>query len=61
MAFRGESGKRIGSEAHRALPWMLDGATAEVTMTVLGQLPPPLQLAYRDQWQPAYAELTLWA
>jgi hypothetical protein len=39
---------------------MLEGATPEVTAAVLGRFPAPLQQAYHDQWQPAYARLMLW-
>jgi hemerythrin-like domain-containing protein len=61
QAFGAEHGKRIAGDAQRYVPWMLEGATPDVTATVLGLLPPPLQQAYRDEWQPAYAKLTLWA
>jgi hemerythrin-like domain-containing protein len=61
QAFGAESGKRMAGDVHRFMPWMLEGATPEVTAAVLGLLPPPLQQAYRDEWQPAYAKLTLWA
>jgi hemerythrin-like domain-containing protein len=61
LAFGIESGKRIAGDLPRYVPWMLDGATPDVTATVLDRFPPPLQRAYRDEWQPAYAELTLWA
>jgi hemerythrin-like domain-containing protein len=61
QAFGAEHGKRIAADAQRYVPWMLEGATPDVTATVLGLLPPPLQQAYRDEWQPAYAKLTLWA
>jgi hypothetical protein len=44
----------------RFFPWMLDGATPELTAAVLGLTPPPVRQAYRDEWQPAYAKLTLW-
>ena len=60
QAFGTEHGKRIGGDAPRYLPWMLDGATPEVTATVLDRFPAPLQQAYRDQWQPAYTRLMLW-
>jgi hypothetical protein len=60
QAFGIESGKRIGGDAQRFVPWMLEGATPDVTATALGQFPPPLQQAYRDEWQPAYARLALW-
>jgi len=61
QAFGAEHGMRIAGDVQRYLPWMLEGATPDVTATVLGQLPPPVQQAYRDQWQPAYARLALWA
>ncbi len=61
QAVGAEGGKRLAGDVHRYLPWMLDGASAEVTATVLGLLPPPLRQAYRDEWQPAYATLARWA
>lgn len=61
QAFGAESGKRIAPDAHRYLPWLLEGAAPEDAATVLGPLPAPLQQAYRGEWQPAYAKLTLWA
>jgi hemerythrin-like domain-containing protein len=59
-AFGVETGKRVGSDVQRFFPWLVDGAAPDVTATVLGMLPPPVQQAYRDEWQPAYARLTLW-
>jgi hypothetical protein len=47
--------RRVG-DVQRYLPWMLEGETPDVTAMVLGQLPTPLQQAYRDEWQPAYAK-----
>jgi hypothetical protein len=55
-----ETGKRVGDDIQRFFPWALEGATPELTSAILGQLPPPMAQAYRDAWQPAYAELTLW-
>lgn len=60
QAFGAEGGKRIAGDVHRYLPWMLDGASPDVTARLLGLLPAPLQRTYRDEWQPAYAGLTLW-
>ena len=60
QAFGAEHGMRIAGDVQRYLPWMLEGATPDVTATVLGQLPPPVQRAYRDEWQPACAKLPLW-
>ncbi len=59
-AFGVETGKRLGEDVQRFFPWMLEGATPEITSAVLRLLPPPVQLAYRDAWQPAYAALNLW-
>lgn len=59
-AFGAESGKRLGPDVQRFFPWMLEGATPEVTSAVLGMTPPPVQQAYREAWRPAYAALTLW-
>jgi iron-sulfur cluster repair protein YtfE (RIC family) len=60
LAFGAEGGRRIAGDVWRYVPWMLEGATPEVTAAVLGRFPAPLQQAYRDEWQPAYAKLTLW-
>lgn len=54
-------GKRIGAGMSRYLPWLLDSASAERTAAALATLPEPVRLAYRDEWQPAYAALDLWA
>lgn len=54
-------GSRIGPDAPRYLPWLLDGASAERTELILARFPEPLRVAYRDEWRPAYAELNLWA
>jgi hypothetical protein len=37
------------------LPWVLDGASAETTRTILALLPPPARLLYRRVWVPRYA------
>ena len=60
QAFRVESAKQVEGDVARFMPWMFEGVAPEVTSSVLGQLPPPLQAAYRDDWQPAYANLNLW-
>jgi hemerythrin-like domain-containing protein len=60
QALGAESGRRIGGDVRRYLPWMLDGASPDLTATVLGLLPPALREAYSDEWQPAYAKLTVW-
>ncbi len=60
QAFGAEHGKRIAGDAQRYVPWLLDGAKPDVTAAALDRFPPPLRQAYRDEWQPAYARLTLW-
>lgn len=61
QAFGADAAQRIGADAQRALPWMLESARPDAVATMIGQLPPPVQQAYREVWQPAYAELTLWS
>jgi Hemerythrin HHE cation binding domain len=36
------------------LPWLLDGASADVAGRVLGLLPPPIRVLYRLVWLPRY-------
>ncbi|HZC70759.1 MAG TPA: hemerythrin domain-containing protein [Jatrophihabitans sp.] len=52
---------RIGAGVSRYMPWLLDGASPERTAAALALLPEPVRVAYRDQWQPSYATLDLWA
>lgn len=51
---------RIGPDAQRILPWLLDGASDQTSAVTLGRLPEPVRLAYRDAWQPAYAAADRW-
>lgn len=50
----------VGPDAPRILPWMLDGASEQIIATMLAPLPEPARMAYRNEWQPAYAALDLW-
>jgi hypothetical protein len=43
------------------LPWLLDGADDESANAMLDHLPEPARKAYRNEWQPAYAEKDWWA
>ncbi len=56
-----EHTKRIGAGIAQYMPWLLDSASPERTAAVLAILPPPVRETYRNEWQPAYAELDLWA
>lgn len=51
---------RVGDDARRYLPWLLDGATADRAASVLKRMPEMLLAAYREEWGPAYAQLDLW-
>jgi hypothetical protein len=42
------------------MPWLLNGASPQTLNAVLGKFPPPLLTAYREQWAPGYAALTIW-
>jgi iron-sulfur cluster repair protein YtfE (RIC family) len=53
-------GRRIGADASRYLPWLLDGASPQRTALVLARLPEQLQIAYQDEWLPAYTRLDVW-
>ena len=53
-------GARGAPDAPRLTPWMLDGADEQTIAKVLMFLPEPMRVAYRDQWQPAYAALDRW-
>lgn len=59
--FGQEHGRRMGAEASRYLPWLLDGADPETVEVILGRLmPKPLVEAYETEWRPAYEKLGLW-
>ncbi|WP_245679328.1 hemerythrin domain-containing protein [Actinomadura hibisca] len=53
-------GQRIGPDAPRLVPWLLEGATEQTVTTMLAPLPEPARAAYSAQWQPAYAALDRW-
>ncbi|MEV0407067.1 hemerythrin domain-containing protein [Actinoallomurus sp. NPDC050550] len=54
-------GQRIGPDAPRLLPWLLEGATEQTTAVMLAPLPEPARDAYTTKWQPAYAALDRWS
>ncbi|UVS78458.1 hemerythrin domain-containing protein [Actinokineospora sp. UTMC 2448] len=53
-------GQRIGPDAPRLLPWLLEGASDETVATMLAPLPEPARAAFTAQWRPAYAALDRW-
>ncbi|MFL6110845.1 MAG: hemerythrin domain-containing protein [Catenulispora sp.] len=54
-------GQRIGPDAPRLLPWLLDGADEDAVAALLAPLPEPARAAFAAQWQPAYAALSRWS
>jgi Hemerythrin HHE cation binding domain len=53
-------GERLTGDAQVYMPWLLNGASPQTLDAVLGKFPPPLLAAYREQWAPRYAALTIW-
>jgi iron-sulfur cluster repair protein YtfE (RIC family) len=54
-------GQRIGPDAPRLIPWLLEGADEQTVATMLAPLPELVRAAYAAQWQPAYACLDRWS
>ena len=53
-------GERNRDDASGYMPWLLNGASPQTLDAILGNFPPPLLAAYREQWAPRYAALTIW-
>lgn len=60
QAFGQEHGKRVGADATRYLPWVLDDAGEERTALILGRMPEHIQAAYRGEWRAAYDAMNAW-
>ncbi|GAA3471564.1 hemerythrin domain-containing protein [Nonomuraea roseola] len=58
--FGQEHGKRIGPDAQRYLPWVLDEASEERVSFILGRMPERIHKAYREEWRAAYVALNAW-
>ena len=59
--FSDDHRERIGSDAKRYLPWLLDSADADLAEIILSRMPPQAVAAYNDEWGPSYKQLNLWA
>lgn len=59
-AFSDDHRSRIGADATRYLPWLLDDARPETAAAILGRMPEALQLAYENEWRTAYLDLRPW-
>lgn len=51
---------KLGPNAPRIVPWLLDGASEDHAATMLSLLPEPARAAYETQWRPAYTSLNRW-
>lgn len=58
--FGQQSGRYVGSDVARFLPWLLDGASEQAIAKMLAPLPEPLRMTYQNEWQPAYVDLDRW-
>jgi hemerythrin-like domain-containing protein len=60
LEFGQENAKRIGPEAPRVFPWMLDGLDEAKTQHILSLIPEPVRALYANQWLGAYRQLDRW-
>ncbi|WP_433143775.1 hemerythrin domain-containing protein [Actinomadura nitritigenes] len=60
LEFGQASGKYVGPDAPRVIPWMLDGASEAAAAAMLAPLPEPVRATYANEWVPAYKALDLW-
>ncbi|MFC8451757.1 hemerythrin domain-containing protein [Kitasatospora sp. NPDC057223] len=58
--FSAEHRGRIGDNAPRFMPWLLDEASEENFSLIVGRMPENLQAAYENEWRRAYQALNLW-
>jgi hemerythrin-like domain-containing protein len=58
--FGQEHSRRLGPEAPRVFPWMLDGLDEVKAEHILRSVPEPVRALYRDQWVGAYRQLDRW-
>ncbi len=52
--------ERLRGDAATYMPWLLNGASPQMLDEVLGNFPPPLLTAFRQEWSPRYAALDIW-
>lgn len=50
----------VRPQAPDYMPWLLSEADPQTLDSILGNFPPPLLTAFREQWAPAYAARELW-
>src|ERR1700749_946843 len=52
--------ERIRGDGPTYMPWLLKGASPQTLDGVLGEFPPSLLAAFREEWGPRYAGLDVW-
>ncbi|MER7836493.1 hemerythrin domain-containing protein [Streptomyces sp. NPDC096040] len=60
VTFSKEQSGRVGDDARRYLPWLLDDMAAAKVAGILGKMPEHLRNAYETEWRAAYEELDIW-
>jgi hypothetical protein len=60
MHFAAVNADLVRPEAPNYMPWLLSEADQETLEAILGNFPPQLLTAFREQWAPAYAARDLW-
>lgn len=60
LTFSQANGRRIGDDAPRYFPWILDGARYDDREHALGRLPDTVRQSYERGWKQAYEALELW-
>jgi hypothetical protein len=60
LRFTAANADRNRPDAARYLPWLLDGVAGPHLDALLGNFPPQMLPAFREQWAPAYAALDPW-
>jgi len=60
QTFGAEHARRVGSDASRYLPWVLEGADPARAETILARIPEHLRQAYHTEWRAAYAGMDRW-
>ncbi|NUU20630.1 MAG: hemerythrin domain-containing protein [Streptomycetaceae bacterium] len=58
--FGARHSEAITAPPPRFVPWLLDGSDEATAAAVLGVLPEPVRIAFRDEWAPAYAKSDIW-
>jgi hemerythrin-like domain-containing protein len=60
QGFGEENSKRIGPEAPRVFPWMLDGLDEARTEHILQLVPEPVRAVYHNEWLGQYRQMDRW-